>query len=123
MFFSSRCLFHELTGLYCPGCGGTRAVWALLHGKFWLSFCYHPLVLYAAVSAVIFIAYLVSGLLLRLWIFSLKTQETLLFQIKNKAARLSALLLWGMLIVLTANFLLKNGMLLYGIDIMPDVIP
>ncbi len=27
-----RCMFHEMTGLYCPGCGATRALSALLHG-------------------------------------------------------------------------------------------
>lgn len=27
-----RCMFHKLTGLYCPGCGATRALSALLHG-------------------------------------------------------------------------------------------
>ena len=28
------CQFHRLTGLNCPGCGMTRAFYALLHGNF-----------------------------------------------------------------------------------------
>ena len=30
--FYPLCLFHALTGWYCPGCGGTRAAYELLHG-------------------------------------------------------------------------------------------
>ena len=32
--FYPICQFHRLTGLNCPGCGMTRAVYALLHGEF-----------------------------------------------------------------------------------------
>ena len=28
------CPLHELTGLYCSGCGTTRSFYALLHGRF-----------------------------------------------------------------------------------------
>ena len=30
--FYPVCQFHHLTGLNCPGCGATRALYALLHG-------------------------------------------------------------------------------------------
>ena len=30
--FYPHCLFHQATGLHCPGCGGLRAVHQLLHG-------------------------------------------------------------------------------------------
>jgi hypothetical protein len=31
--FYPVCQFHQLTGLNCPGCGATRALYALLHGN------------------------------------------------------------------------------------------
>lgn len=48
------CVFHSLTGLYCPGCGGTRACRLLLSGNIFQSFLYHPGVLLAAVLYVWF---------------------------------------------------------------------
>jgi hypothetical protein len=32
--FYPVCQFHLVTGLYCPGCGATRASYQLLHGNF-----------------------------------------------------------------------------------------
>lgn len=43
------CIVRELYGLYCPGCGGTRAVWALFHGQILKSIWYHPIVMYTLV--------------------------------------------------------------------------
>jgi len=38
------CVFHLATGLYCPGCGITRAALSLLHGQLAPAFRYNPLV-------------------------------------------------------------------------------
>ena len=46
--FWPPCLFHLFTGYYCPGCGGTRAAAALVHGRLLQSFVYHPVVPYGA---------------------------------------------------------------------------
>lgn len=40
------CVFRDNVGLYCAGCGGTRAFYYLVHGKLWQSFLHNPFVLY-----------------------------------------------------------------------------
>ena len=47
--FTWPCSIYRTTGLYCGGCGGTRAVFALLKGNIRLSLYYHPLILYLAI--------------------------------------------------------------------------
>lgn len=41
------CPFHALTGLYCPGCGSTRALHALLHGEVVQALAMNPLLVVA----------------------------------------------------------------------------
>jgi Protein of unknown function (DUF2752) len=41
------CPFHAVTGLYCPGCGSTRAMHQLLHGHVATAFDFNPLVVVA----------------------------------------------------------------------------
>lgn len=52
--FVPPCTLRTLTGFYCPGCGGTRAVIALIHGRFIKSFLYHPIVPIVFVFGVVF---------------------------------------------------------------------
>lgn len=40
---SPGCTFRKLTGISCPGCGGTRAAGALLRGDIWGAFQYNLL--------------------------------------------------------------------------------
>ena len=45
LFFENTppCIFYELTGLLCPGCGSGRFMLALLHFDFYAAFRYNPL--------------------------------------------------------------------------------
>ncbi len=36
-----QCLFLKYTGMYCPGCGSTRAVLSVLHGRFIMALRYN----------------------------------------------------------------------------------
>ncbi|RDU23601.1 DUF2752 domain-containing protein [Anaerosacchariphilus polymeriproducens] len=55
---TAPCLIHSLFGLYCPGCGGTRAVMSLMKGEILQSFIYHPVVPY---TAAIYMIYMVTN--------------------------------------------------------------
>lgn len=42
---SPGCTFRRLTGLECPGCGGTRALRALIGGEPWAALRYNPFII------------------------------------------------------------------------------
>ena len=99
------CLLHTFTGYYCPGCGGTRAVYALMHLQFWKSFCYHPLVPY--------------GTAVYLWFMISHTIEKLSRHRLHIGMKWNPRWLWAALVILILNVLLKDGMLLlFHIDLL-----
>lgn len=56
------CVFHELTGLYCPGCGITRLLFSLLELNFFQAFRSNPLVF---ILLILIILYLILKLILK----------------------------------------------------------
>lgn len=59
----SSCWIWKHLHLYCPGCGGTRALIALFHGRFLRALWYHPAF---ALGVVWWIVYMVSQTIWRL---------------------------------------------------------
>lgn len=51
------CSFRSITGIYCPGCGGTHAVCSLARGAVGQSFCEHPFVPYTALCFFVFLTW------------------------------------------------------------------
>ena len=99
-----QCAFYSLTGLYCPGCGGTRAVYSLLRLRIFDAIKYNITVPY---GALVYIYYNV-----RAFIAGLKN-DTEYF--KNQKYPLCIVLV----AVLLLNFVLKNVLLLFfGIRFM-----
>lgn len=46
--FWPKCAILEVTGLYCPGCGNTRALYRLIHGDWQGSLTMNPMLLPSA---------------------------------------------------------------------------
>jgi len=61
--FFPKCLFHELTGLFCPGCGSQRAAHHLLNGRFLLAMQFNGLM----VLSCPFIAWWFAARTARIW--------------------------------------------------------
>ncbi|MDD3184673.1 MAG: DUF2752 domain-containing protein [Anaerostipes sp.] len=59
--FHMPCIFKLLTGLYCPVCGGTRAMLAFLHFHFVESFLCNPIFIYLVVIT----CWLITGWILK----------------------------------------------------------
>lgn len=54
-FLQIGCPLKFVTGISCPGCGMSRAVWYALHLDFSTAFYYHPLFAIAPILALFFI--------------------------------------------------------------------
>ena len=101
------CAFQRVFHLYCPGCGGTRAVRALLKFDLVGAFIYYP----PLILSLPILGYL-EYLLVRGVILS-DPQEIRRF---NPALRII------FAVFILVNFVLRNILLLNGIDLLGDIL-
>ena len=99
------CMFHLLTGWYCPGCGGTRAVYALLRGQWLRSFVLHPLVPCTAA---------IGG-----WFMVSQTIERLSRGRIRIALHFREVYIWIALGIIIVNVIVKNlALILWNVDLL-----
>jgi hypothetical protein len=63
--FPRTCLFHAVTGMPCPGCGGTRALTAFAQLDLAAAFAWNPLIALVGVAASGFTVYALVATALR----------------------------------------------------------
>ena len=99
-----ECVWWSHFGIYCPGCGGTRSVYALFHLDLLRSAYYHPLVPYLALG---------GG-----W-FLLSHTVGILTKGKWKGIRFHDWYAILALVIVILQFLIKNVLLLgFGIHVL-----
>ena len=92
------CMFYATTGLYCPGCGGTRAFMALFSGHVLKAFYYHPAGMY---GVFLYIIYFVSQTIVRL------------SKGKIKGMKFHPVYLYIMIGLILVNFIIRNVLLFF----------
>lgn len=101
------CILHDWFHVYCPLCGGTRAIEELLHFRLGASLRYHPFVL---MFAVLFAVWYVIA-----WVR--------LFQGKSLIVKIPKPLSVALTIAFVAFWLLRNLLLIvFHIDPMGDLV-
>lgn len=124
----SFCVIYRLTGFLCPGCGGTRALKALLQGRCLESFLYHPLVIYGVGWYVCFMGSHTLTLVSR-WLHGCKnhgerdvvvvSSGQLSWYLRIRGMKWNNGYLVAALVLLAGNFIIKNLIhLITGVDVL-----
>lgn len=87
--FDIPCIFHKLTGFYCPGCGITRCLFSILKLDFYQAFMYNQFVF-------ILLPFLGCGIIYKFYLYIVKKQDQFIKKIPN--------IVWILLLIITVGF-------------------
>lgn len=103
---SMPCGIHEIFHIYCPGCGGTRALFELLHGHILRSLYFNPAILLGGILIVYYEAAVAVTII--------KNNGKCYYEHRG-------ILIYGYLIIITLFTVVRDFMLLgMGIDMIGD---
>lgn len=92
--FYIPCVFKEITGFYCPGCGITRCLLAFLNLNFYQAFRYNPLVFLMLPFLLVYISY-------KIYLYVTEKEDKIIKKIPNY--------IWYILLFITILFgILRN---------------
>lgn len=105
----STCSFKDRYNLYCPGCGITRSLKALLQFKFVESFCSNPFVIITILNII---------LLTTIFICNRHKADT-----KKRVCINACKVWWSTLLIIVVYSVVRNILLVYaGIDYLGDIL-
>jgi len=87
--FYIPCIFHEITGFKCPGCGVTRLLFALLNFNFVEAFKINPLVF-------IYLPFIITYYFYVNYLYVYNKKDKILIKVPNY--------IWGLVIAITILF-------------------
>lgn len=96
----STCFMNAFWHIYCPGCGGTRAIDYLLHGQLLKSLASHPVIVYLAA---LFLSYFLPA-----------TYTYVMKRNGKKYYRFHPWTLFVLLGIIVGFFVLRNLLLVFG---------
>ena len=102
----NKCNMLEILHLYCPGCGGTRAFRALCELDIIASFKYNATVPLGAVAFIIYEVVMIKHLIQR-------TEREFFFR---------PWMIYSFLIFWLVLFVVRNALLLFGIDVLGNIL-
>lgn len=106
LFPIGECALVDLAGIYCPACGGTRALAALFRFDILASVKYNPIVLVLALGFIFYEVFMIKHLI--------KRDERGLFF--GTRPLYTFLILWGV------YFVVRNVLLFVGVDLIGDIL-
>ncbi len=97
------CIFNKYTNLYCPGCGGSRAIKSMINGEFLKSLYYNASILPSFIFSVI---------------YTISHTISILSSNKIKAMRFYPIYVYICIFVILTQCLIKNIFLLFNIRLL-----